>query len=148
MRSSRLGCSKTPKVPPLPFGLSSSLTVRRSLLALLPDSQQSDASLEDNLRSPQLQQAMDALAGALQSENFPTVMSNLGLDPSAGMGHIMRGDAIGAFLAAAAARGEQYRQQQQAASASSETAAPDNNSGGAGGAPGSGDSDDMDQYYS
>jgi hypothetical protein len=121
--------------------------VRRSLLALLPESQQSDASLEDNLRSPQLQQAMDALAGALQSENYATVMSNLGLDPSAGMAHIMRGDAIGAFLAAAAARGEQFRAQQQQQETQAETVPPpDNSSGGDGGAASGGD--DMDQYYS
>jgi hypothetical protein len=102
--------------------------------------------LEENLRSPQLQQALDALAGALQSENYSTVMSNLGLDPSAGMPHLMRGDAIGAFLAAAAARGEQTRQQQEEGAPAAGTGAGE---GGAGGEEKKSDeSDDMDQYYS
>jgi hypothetical protein len=113
-------------------------------LALLPESQQSDSSLEENLRSPQLQQALDALAGALQSENYSTVMSNLGLDPSAGMPHLMRGDAIGAFLAAAAARGEQTRQQQQQEGAP----AAGTGAGEGGEEKKSDESDDMDQYYS
>jgi hypothetical protein len=116
--------------------------VRQSLLALLPESQQSNESLEENLRSPQLQQALDALAGALQSENYSTVMSNLGLDPSVGMPQLMRGDAIGAFLAAAAARGEQTRQQE---GQGEEGGAPV----GAGGEEKKSDdnNDDMDQYY-
>lgn len=111
-------------------------------MALLPESQQTDGGLEENLRSPQLQQALDALAGALQSESYSSVMSNLGLDPSAGMSHLMRGDAIGAFLAAAAARGEQMRQQEGAT-------ATGTGSGDAGGEEKKSDeSDDMDQYYS
>lgn len=61
------------------------LIVRRSLIALLPESQQTDEGLEENLRSPQFQQAIDVLAGALQSDSFHSVMSNLGLDSSVGI---------------------------------------------------------------
>ncbi len=111
-------------------------------MALLPESQQSPEGLEENLRSPQLQQAVDALAGALQSENFHTVMSNLGLDPAPGMGQLMRGDAVGAFLAAAVARGQQ-RQSEEASGRDESKEESKNNSSGDGK-----DSDDMDQYYS
>lgn len=79
--------------------------VRRNLIALLPEGQQTDESLADTLRSPQLQQAVDVLAGALHSDNFNSVLANLGIDPAPGMAHLMRGDAVGAFLAAASAAG-------------------------------------------
>lgn len=79
--------------------------VRRNLIALLPEGQQSDNALNDTLRSPQLQQAIDVLAHALHSDNFNSVLANLGIDPSPGAAHLMRGDAVGAFLAAASAAG-------------------------------------------
>jgi hypothetical protein len=58
--------------------------VRQNLLQLLPEGQQSEQFLETNLRSPQFQQALDALGGALSSENFNSVMANLGIDPAPG----------------------------------------------------------------
>ena len=81
--------------------------IRRSLISLLPEGQQTDEALADTLRSPQLQQAIDVLAAALQSDNFNSVMANLGIDPAPGAAHLMRGDAVGAFLAAASAAGAQ-----------------------------------------
>jgi 26S proteasome regulatory subunit N13 len=79
--------------------------VRQNLIALLPEGQQTEEALDDTLRSPQLQQAVDVLAHALHSDNFNSVLANLGIDPAPGMAHLMRGDAVGAFLAAASAAG-------------------------------------------
>jgi hypothetical protein len=58
--------------------------VRSNLLRLLPEGQQSDEYLETNLRSPQFQQALDALGSALSSDSFNSVMANLGIDPAPG----------------------------------------------------------------
>lgn len=84
--------------------------VRSNLLRLLPEGQQSDEYLETNLRSPQFQQALDALGSALSSDSFNSVMANLGIDPAPGANWLMRGDFVAAFLtaanAAAAARRE------------------------------------------
>jgi len=85
-------------------------TVRENLLRLLPEGQQSEQYLETNLRSPQFQQALDALGSALSSDSFNAVMANLGIDPAPGATQLMRGDFVAAFLtaanAAAAARRE------------------------------------------
>ena len=59
-------------------------SVREGLIRLLPEDQQTEEYLETNIRSPQFQQALDALGGALCSENFNTVMANLGIDPAPG----------------------------------------------------------------
>lgn len=63
--------------------------VRQNLLQLLPEGQQTDDYLESNLRSPQFQQALDVLAGALSSDSFNSVMANLGVDPSPGANHLV-----------------------------------------------------------
>lgn len=96
----------------LATGILNDPEVRRGLIALLPESQQSEEYLEETLRSPQVQQSIDLLSAALQSDNYQTVMGNFSLDPSVGLAQLMRGDAIGAFLAAAIARGNQTRETQ------------------------------------
>jgi hypothetical protein len=48
--------------------------------------------LWSQLRSPQLQQAMDSLTGALQSENFNGIMASFGLNPADGAEDLARGD--------------------------------------------------------
>eukprot|EP01017_Pseudomicrothorax_dubius_P014502 TRINITY_DN1690_c0_g1_i12.p1 TRINITY_DN1690_c0_g1~~TRINITY_DN1690_c0_g1_i12.p1 ORF type:complete len:274 (+),score=67.02 TRINITY_DN1690_c0_g1_i12:183-1004(+) len=50
------------------------------LLHLLPESQQDAQGLRENLRSPQFQQAIEALEHALNSEELPSVLMSLGLE--------------------------------------------------------------------
>lgn len=73
--------------------------VRAQLVEHLPESQRSDEFLEESIRSPQFIQALSSLSSALQSENFDNVMASFQLDPSAGLLHLMSGDAVRAFLA-------------------------------------------------
>lgn len=94
--------------------------IRQNLLQLLPEGQQTDSYLETNLRSPQFQQALDALSSALSSESFNSVMANLGIDPTPGATELMRGNFTGAFLVAANAAAAARRQQQQQVGESSE----------------------------
>lgn len=68
--------------------------VRAALIPLLPAGQTQDGLLESNLRSPQLRQAMAQLTSALASENYNSVMANLGVDPSAGAESLIRGDVV------------------------------------------------------
>jgi hypothetical protein len=51
----------------------------------LPEGQQTNEYLIENIRSPQLQQAVSSLAEALNSSNFNTIMTNLGIDPAPGI---------------------------------------------------------------
>eukprot|EP00753_Platysulcus_tardus_P004032 PLAT12516.17.p1 GENE.PLAT12516.17~~PLAT12516.17.p1 ORF type:complete len:398 (-),score=176.68 PLAT12516.17:76-1212(-) len=71
-----------------------------ALLPHLPEGQQTPSDLLQILHSPQLAQAVDQLTGALQSENFNSILSNFGLDPMAGAEHMAAGDGVMAFLAA------------------------------------------------
>ncbi len=74
--------------------------VRAALVQYLPEGQQSEEFLEANIRSSQLRQALGALSAALNSDNYNSVLANLGgLDPSPGTQHLLRGDAVAAFLA-------------------------------------------------
>lgn len=82
----------------------------------MPEGQRSEGDLEANIRSPQFQQALETLMQALQQGNYNSVIANLGMDPNPGMAHLMRGDAVGAFLAAAAAHGQRHQEQQHAES--------------------------------
>lgn len=63
--------------------------VRAMLIPLLPEGQQSAEFLEANLRSPQLQQSMDALSHALSSDNFASIMTNLQIDPMPGTARLV-----------------------------------------------------------
>ena len=74
----------------LATGVLADPTVRDGLLQLLPEGQQTERYLEINLRSPQFQQALDALGSALSSENFNSVMANLGIDPAPGSNWLVR----------------------------------------------------------
>jgi len=78
--------------------------IRAALLPLLPEGLQTEEELAATLRSPQLRQALGSLSGALQSDNYNSVLGNFGLDPAAGSEHMMRGDSISAFLEAVQAR--------------------------------------------
>ena len=71
-----------------------------SLLQFLPEDQRTQQHLEETLRSPQFRQSLTTLSSALQSDNFNNVMMNFNIDPAPGMQHLLRNDAIGAFIAA------------------------------------------------
>ena len=61
------------------------------LVSYLPEAEQSDGvgALRSTLHSPQLQQAMDALAEALNSDNFNSILSSFNIDPAPGMAKLV-----------------------------------------------------------
>ena len=67
--------------------------LRAQLIALLPDGQQSEEFLEVNLRSSQFRQSLSSLSSALNSDNYNSVVANIGggLDPNNGMQHLIQG---------------------------------------------------------
>mmetsp|Transcript_21999 Transcript_21999/g.28803 ORF Transcript_21999/g.28803 Transcript_21999/m.28803 type:complete len:386 (+) Transcript_21999:60-1217(+) len=74
--------------------------VQKQLLELLPEGQQTPEELQSLIRGPQFQQALTSLSAALQGDNFNSVMSNFGIDPTPGMSALARGNGIEAFLQA------------------------------------------------
>ncbi|KAH9125642.1 hypothetical protein AeMF1_003780 [Aphanomyces euteiches] len=85
---------------PVVFELLHDPAVQAELLPHLPETLQTPEELLDTTRTPQLQQCVGALAQALNTANFNGILSNFGLNPSAGQEHLLRGDGIRAFLAA------------------------------------------------
>ena len=84
----------------LDTGIMNDPEVVASLIQYLPEDQRSEAYLEETLRSPQFRESLRMLTGALQSDSFNSVMMNFNIDPAPGMQHLLRNDAIGAFIAA------------------------------------------------
>ena len=84
----------------LDTGIMNDPEVVASLLQYLPEEQRSEAYLEETLRSAQFFESLRMLSHALQSDNFNSVMMNFNIDPAPGMQHLIRNDAIGAFIAA------------------------------------------------
>jgi len=84
----------------LDTGIMNDPEVVASLIQYLPEDQRSEDHLEETLRSPQFRQSLTMLSGALQSDSFNSVMMNFNVDPAPGMQHLLRNDAIGAFIAA------------------------------------------------
>ncbi|KAF0691942.1 Aste57867_16912 [Aphanomyces stellatus] len=82
------------------FALLHDPAVQAELLPHLPETLQTTEELIDTLRTPQLQQCVGALGHALNTSNFNGILSNFGLNPSAGQEHLLRGDGVRAFLAA------------------------------------------------
>jgi 26S proteasome regulatory subunit N13 len=78
--------------------------VSNRLLELLPEEQRSIEHLEDNLRSPQIQQTLRALSSALMPdengsmEGYHSVLANFQLDPRDGDAAMASGNPIQAFL--------------------------------------------------
>jgi len=78
--------------------------VKSRLIGLLPDEQRSEQYLEENLRSPQIQQTLRALSQALvpddegSLEGYHSVIANFQLDPKDGEASIAVGNPIQAFL--------------------------------------------------
>lgn len=88
----------------LSSGILEDEALRAELITLLPEGQQSEEYLETALRSPQLRDSMRSLSRALNPDNYATVMANFGLDPAVGSEHLVRGEAVQAFLHALAAQ--------------------------------------------
>ena len=83
----------------LSTGILDDPNIRATLIPFLPEGQQSDEYLEQNLRSSQFRQSLGSLTSALNSENYSSVLANLGpIDPSPGMQQFLQGDGVGAFL--------------------------------------------------
>jgi hypothetical protein len=70
------------------------------LLPLLPAGQQTEAALRDNLRSPQVRQALGSLQSALAGDSFNSVLANFQLDTQSERVQqaMIQGNAILAFL--------------------------------------------------
>ena len=73
-------------------------SMQQALLQHLPPSLQNSEELINTLRSPQLQQALSALTGALQTDNLNAVFANFGLDPADGASALQRGNGVQAML--------------------------------------------------
>ena len=77
---------------------------RERLIALLPEEQRSNEYLEENLRSPQVQQTLRALTQALlpdgdgNMDSFYSVLANFSLDPADGQEAMAANNPIQAFL--------------------------------------------------
>jgi len=81
--------------------------VQARLLPLLPPELQTTQELIETIRSPQFQQSVAALEHALETNNFDTIMSNFGLDPSVATNALYRGDVVEVFLEALIAQAQQ-----------------------------------------
>ena len=131
---SGLGASTAPAAaaaagPPLqeivtPEAISSLLedeAVCTRLLELLPEEQQTRQHLEDNLRSPQVQQTLRSLTAALapddagSMEGYHSVLANFSLDPQDGQAALASGNPIQAFLDAvlASVRNEEETKEEE-----------------------------------
>ncbi|CDW81082.1 regulatory particle non-atpase 13 [Stylonychia lemnae] len=56
--------------------------VRQALIEQLPEGQQDEQGLKDNILSPQLRQALGSLTQAIQSDQISIILGSLGLDQS------------------------------------------------------------------
>jgi hypothetical protein len=93
--------------------------VQQRLMELLPESQRTPEGLLQNIRSPQFQQSVNALAEALHSDNFHAIMASFGIDPSPGIGKLMQGDPVGAFIACILAEADRERRSHSSSGGSS-----------------------------
>lgn len=109
---------------------------RQRLIALLPEGQQSEEYLEENLRSPQVQQTLRTLTQALLPDSdtgdlsgYASIIANFSLDPVAGQNSLTAGNPIQAFLdciIASVEKEEENKQKEDGDAAAVETTADDN----------------------
>ncbi|GAB5029548.1 adhesion regulating molecule 1 [Nannochloropsis oceanica] len=81
-------------------GVLSDPAVQEQLIPLLAEGQQTPEQLEAIMHSPQFRSTLGSLTGALQTDNFNSIMSNFGLDASRGMEALSAGNNVDAFLQA------------------------------------------------
>jgi len=81
-------------------GILENENVKSALIALLPEGQQTEKDLLENLRSPQLQQSMKSLSSAISGDvqTFNEVIANFQMDPSDGAAALATGSPIQAFI--------------------------------------------------
>lgn len=89
-------------------GILNDPTVRQRLMDLLPENQRTEDDLRQNLRSPQVQQALQSLSAAIgggttttnedTSSAFHNVIVNFSMNPDDGAISLANGDPIQAFL--------------------------------------------------
>jgi 26S proteasome regulatory subunit N13 len=78
--------------------------IKNRLMELLPEEQRNVASLQENLRSPQVQQTLRSLTSALlpdddgNMDGFYSVLANFSLDPADGQASMIAQNPIQAFL--------------------------------------------------
>lgn len=98
-------------------GILDDSSVQEALVPLLAEGQQNVGELREIIRSPQLQQALQALTGALQSSNFNNIMSSFELDPAnpRSAEAMARGDAVEALLQALIHAAKAKREREAAA---------------------------------
>eukprot|EP01041_Mallomonas_annulata_P008918 gene8918-18455_t len=84
----------------LSTGILDDAAVREALAQVLPEGQQSPEYVEEAIRSPQLRQALRALSEGLSGENYSSVLANFGISPNGGTEELVRGNPVGAFVAA------------------------------------------------
>lgn len=90
--------------PPAVSSLLQDENATNRLLEFLPEEQRSVEHLEDNLRSPQIQQTLRALSSALtpdetgSMEGYHSIIANFQLDPRDGEAAMAAGNPIQAFL--------------------------------------------------
>eukprot|EP01006_Ploeotia_vitrea_P037337 TRINITY_DN66122_c18_g1_i1.p1 TRINITY_DN66122_c18_g1~~TRINITY_DN66122_c18_g1_i1.p1 ORF type:complete len:378 (+),score=51.38 TRINITY_DN66122_c18_g1_i1:53-1186(+) len=91
----------------LSSGIFNDADIRKRLLELLPtestnsvtNENEEVALLQENVHSPQFQQAIDVLSEALSDPaNYQSILSSFNIDPNPGMPKLMMGDPIGAFV--------------------------------------------------
>jgi hypothetical protein len=93
--------------------------VKQKLISLLPENQQSEERLLENLRSPQVRQCLNALSAALcddqgrSMDNFNSILANFQLRPEDGAIAMMAGNPIQAFLDCVLKSVQRENEQQQ-----------------------------------
>jgi 26S proteasome regulatory subunit N13 len=93
--------------------------VRGRLMELLPEEQRSEHMLEENLRSPQVQQTLRSLTATLLPDDVGglsglySVLANFQLDPADGQAAVAAGNPIQAFLDALLKSVEKDQNQQE-----------------------------------
>lgn len=84
--------------------LESDESVKQRLIALLPEGQQTEENLAENLRSPQVRQTLRTLTQVLMPDEngdlsgYASVVANFNLDPEDGQQSLASGNPIQAFL--------------------------------------------------
>mmetsp|Transcript_8304 Transcript_8304/g.15645 ORF Transcript_8304/g.15645 Transcript_8304/m.15645 type:complete len:453 (+) Transcript_8304:155-1513(+) len=103
----------------LESGILDNEQVKQKLISLLPENQQSEERLLENLRSPQVRQCLNALSAALcddqgtSMDNFNSILANFQLRPEDGAIAMMAGNPIQAFLDCVLKSVQRENEQQQ-----------------------------------
>jgi len=94
--------------------------VRERLTAALPEGQRGDNDLEENLRSPQVRQALRTLTGLVAGDSFNSVIANFQLDERDGAEAMAAGNPIRAFLDCVVASVKREKEEEEGKGAEAE----------------------------